>query len=95
MKKKETSSVLFVPKEALFFIIECKKNNMAIIGIEGFIKIDKKILPQLEMIADFSNYKESNWVDYVEKCAKSAQKFINYFSKVPNVVFQFVVLDEK
>jgi hypothetical protein len=92
IKKKGNDYFNF--EEAIIFIKQCKKKEYAIIGIEGFIKENNEFIPQLDIIADFSEYNEHNWISYVNSCAGFAKKFIDHFSNNKKILFQFVVISK-
>ncbi|MBS0352037.1 MAG: hypothetical protein JSR33_12825 [Proteobacteria bacterium] len=45
----------------LEFIEECAKQNIAIIGIEGFKVINNQLEPKLDAIVDFSELTHADW----------------------------------
>lgn len=60
------------------FIELCRKQHIAILGIEGFSMNDGQMrVPNLDEIADFSSaYSNGEWQEYVDATALSAKRFI-------------------
>ncbi len=85
---------LSVP-QALNFVADCQLNNLAIIGIEGFLYDRRKIKPILEAIGDFSSAPKANWDSYREICDRAANDFLHQLDRVNKLVLNFVVLSEQ
>ena len=88
---------------ALQFIEEVTRNNLLVLGIDGFKLIENKYVdPQLDMIMDFSEtyqkYLEDDWGSLKKICTNAAKKFINSCissEKNEPLVFSFFLVDEK
>ena len=83
------------PARALDFVTACNDNDLAIIGIEGFLYEQGTIVPQLDMIADFSSTKASNWQEYRTKCNRDAAAFLQRLTRSDNIVCSFVVVSQE
>lgn len=93
--KKENSELLLSPTRSLLFIDACTKNEIAILGIEGFIKEQQKIIPRTDIIADFSSFDNIEWNEYLKKITFLAKQFILDFSNIPNILFHLVIKSKK
>ena len=87
---------LYLPKaKALDFITACEENGLAIIGIEGFIIVDDSILPQTDLIADYSpslSPRGTDWIDYSHRCNTAVLEFVQRANSQRNLYFTFVVM---
>jgi hypothetical protein len=79
---------------ALDFVADCNRNQLAIIGIEGFTYQNGLLRARLDLIADLSAIETSNFREYKEACNRSAQDFIFPLYKNKGIVLSFVVLSE-
>ncbi len=70
------------------------ERDIAIIGIEGFIQTRDGVIPQIDLIADFSFAGEIiNWEDYKQMCIKGAERYIEEgLSNKENIVLNFTIL---
>ncbi|MCZ8049795.1 MAG: hypothetical protein GPI90_20905 [Microcystis aeruginosa K13-05] len=85
---------LYLPiSHSLKFLQDCQQNELAIIGIEGFIYEEGEISPQLDLIADFSSISASDWQNYQNICNSAAKNFLLGVNiKDKSMVFNFVIL---
>lgn len=83
-----------LPK-AFDFLVECQENDIAVIGIEGFLCNQGMIKPQLDMIADYSSASASGWQEYREMCNQYSQDFLENLTFRNGLIVSFVVLSEK
>ncbi len=84
---------IYIPKrKASDFIDLCENNQLAVIGMEGFIYEDSKFIPQLDLIADYSSSEFGDWISYMETCNSAARAFIESAKSKDNLFFTFVVL---
>jgi len=81
--------------QAVNFVADCQLNNLAIIGIEGFLYDRGKIKPIIETIGDFSSAPTANWNSYREVCDRAANDFLHQIDRVNGLVLNFVVLSEQ
>src|SRR5690606_17465253 len=97
-------SEFFLPyPKALEFIDECAKNELGIVGIEGFTHIphENKLVAHLDMIADFSEARKEypDWNERVAHCHRVSHEFIQTLCRegkpLEKRLFNFVVLSEK
>ena len=60
------------------FIELCRKQHIAILGLEGFsVKDGQKRVPNLDEIADFSSIRSNGkWQEFVDTTTLSAKRFI-------------------
>ncbi len=72
----------------------CTQNNIAIIGIEGFKLKEEKIIPDMDLIADFSCSKDTAWNDYLQGCNESTKLFFDRIVSGSNLIFCFTLLSE-
>lgn len=90
---KTVGRIKLVPHSvALSFIDECLKNNMAITGIDRF-RVNTKTKP-LE-IADYSDYENDDWSEYIKELSDSAIAFINNFEEESDIYYEFVLISEE
>jgi hypothetical protein len=83
------------PRHALDFIRACQENNIAVIGIEGFIYENGQLAPQLDMIADYSSGNETSWNDYKNTRNNSSEHFTRNLLNKKGLILSFVVLSEQ
>jgi hypothetical protein len=78
---------------ALEFIDECNKNDLLVIGVEGFIHKDGKLESQLDLIEDYSHIYTSkrDWSTRKNICYEKAVKFLVQLLDKPDAVVNFVV----
>ncbi|MBC6476005.1 MAG: hypothetical protein GDA48_26965 [Hormoscilla sp. GM102CHS1] len=81
--------------QAFNLIADCYQNNLAVIGIEGFICEKGMLEPQLDTIADFSSNNSDNWDSYRDICYQSSRDFLHQVHSLKGLVFSFVILSEK
>jgi hypothetical protein len=81
---------------ALEFIDECNKNDLLVIGVEGFIHKDGKLESQLDLIEDYSDVctNKRDWSIRKNICYEKAVKFLMQLLDKPDVVVNFVVFSE-
>jgi hypothetical protein len=62
------------------YMMDCRENMLAIIGIEGFRLQGGKHLADIDLIADFSSYLEDkdDWSKIVDSSYKDAMNFVKY-----------------
>ncbi|PSN12862.1 hypothetical protein C7293_18390 [filamentous cyanobacterium CCT1] len=90
-----TGEELYIPSQyAISFVEDCRLQNVAVIGIEGFLITEQQIMPLLDEIADFSSIVSSDWQDYVSQCNAAAKNFIEVSSKDRKRFFNFVVINQ-
>jgi hypothetical protein len=81
--------------EALNFIKDCQINELAIIGVEGFLLRDGQLHPQIDIIVDYSSLNVSSWQEYVVTCNQSTQGVLSEFRDRQDLVINFVLLAEE
>jgi hypothetical protein len=79
---------------AMDFIAACQRDDIAVIGIEGFLLEPGGLRPQLDMIADYSSRKKSPWSRFRDLCNRSAAEFLRAISPKPGLVFSLSVKGE-
>jgi hypothetical protein len=79
-------------QHALDFVRTCDANAIAVIGIEGFTLSGGKIIPRLDMIADFSSATAADWPTYQAMCNRAAIAFLTNALTEPDIVFTFELL---
>ena len=79
---------------ALKFVEVCQKNNLAIIGFEGFLYDDDEgtLEPLLDQIADFSTVQASHWEAFRNLCNKYCRNLIRGLSQKERMAINFTVL---
>jgi len=82
--------------EVISFINDCTMRGEAIIGFEGFKKIDKKFVPDLGLIGDFSSLvnKYNDWVIFLKECNKTAKKILGNLEEKNNLFYDFALMSE-
>ena len=85
----------FQPKVCLDLVSECESNGLAVIGIEGF-KIDgSEVVPQLDLIADWSNVEVKEWEAFVAEASALSRKFIETISVASGILLNLTIVSEK
>lgn len=79
---------------ALDFVADCNRNQLAIVGIEGFSYQNGLLRARLDLIADLSAIETSNFREYKEACNRSAQDFICNLYQQKRIVLSFVLFSE-
>jgi hypothetical protein len=70
------------PSAGLEIVDECQKNDLAVIGIETFVLKGDLMQPRLDLIADYSSTRITDWHEYRAICNASATLFLkDLFSK--------------
>jgi hypothetical protein len=91
--RRVASDDFFDLPKAMRFIDKCERDDLAILGIEGFVREPDGVRPQLDLIADFSPkgvVGEETWEEYRPQVNQTARKFLKFAQSTPNVVFEFV-----
>lgn len=87
---------VYIPKiSAAEFIELCEKNDLAVIGIEGLVYSDGNLIPQLDLIADYSSSHSSDWSSHKLACNSAARTFVHGSNSRENLYFAFVVMSER
>ncbi len=89
------NEVYFELNIAMEFISDCQENNFAILGIEGFIPDGKYIIPQSDMITDYSPTSAGTWEEYRNSCFISAKNLIQSFPVTVGLLLNFVIFSEE
>jgi len=61
--------------DALVFIRFCQERGLIVLGVEGFVRNEESVEPQLDMISRF-RISEPKWSDKVEAFAEAASRMI-------------------
>lgn len=77
-------------QQSIAFVEACNKNQLIILGIEGFFYEEPSLTPDLGLIADFSINHPPDWAEWQEKCYSSAKRFLAEAPKDDRLVFSFV-----
>jgi hypothetical protein len=86
---------LYIPSQyAISFVENCSLRNIAVIGIEGFLIADQRIMPLLDEIAGFSSIVSPNWQASANQCNAAAKKFLEIFSRDQKRFFSFVLANQ-
>jgi len=82
---------------ALNFLTTCQENNLAIIGVEGFLSNDEEgwIQPIMDYIEDYSDVEALNWEAYRNSCHQRARDFLCNLPSRPDLVINFVVVSQE
>ncbi len=82
---------------ALDFLATCEENNLAVIGVEGFIYHEEKgsIEAKMDYIADYSDVKTPNWEQYRNLCNHLSKDFLGHLPSKAGLVVNLVVLSEE
>ena len=84
---------LYLSKDsALDFIRACQENDLAVIGLEAFLYEDGKLIPQIDLIADYSSTISHSWESYKRACNGYSENFVNSVPLAGEVYFSFTVL---
>ena len=81
---------------ALDFLATCKANNLAIIGVEGFLYHNQKdtIQPIMDYIEDYSDVEGPNWKAYRNLCNQRCRDFLCHLPSKAGLVVNFVVISQ-
>jgi hypothetical protein len=77
---------------ALEFLDTAPKNDMTVIGIEGFHRDNGSVRPLLDQIADFSDCEAESWPEFRESCNHSSKEFISQAPKSGNLVINLTLM---
>lgn len=77
--------LLFSKQDTLLFIEECQKENISILGIDGFLLLEEKTQPSIENSIDFSSPK---YVSKTKNTFLDAIDFINQRNE--NIFFEII-----
>lgn len=89
------NEMYFEPEVAIQFLAACEENNLAVIGIEGFIFDDPALMPQVDLIADYSASGEKSWRSFRDSCNRDAAHFLQQLPQRQNLVLSLTVLSGK
>ena len=90
-----SSGKRYVARKSLKYFIElCTEYDFAIIGIEGFQFSNKKIIPNMEYIADYSEITATSWEKYRETCNQSAIAFQEKIIIDASLFFEITILSK-
>ena len=78
------------------FVEVCQKNNLAVIGFEGFLYDSKEetVEPLSDQIADFSAVEASSWEEFRNLCNKYCKNLIRRLPPQDELVVNFTVLSQ-
>lgn len=74
---------------ANIFASFCRKQKIFVLGIEGFIISNDKLIPQMEAIVDFSSI--VNKPNALEENHNMVSKFLESFPKSTEIMFEFIL----
>jgi hypothetical protein len=82
---------------AFDFLATCQENNLAIIGVEGFLYTEKtnKIMPVMDYIADYSDVEAANWEEYRNSCNRLCKDFLGRLPSRDDFVVNFVLFSRE
>jgi hypothetical protein len=72
-------------------LASCKKHGIAVLGIEGFVLMNRGRYPKMDYIADFSSLVDRD--DFMDASIHSAYKFLELAKDEKNILFEFVLTD--
>jgi hypothetical protein len=82
---------VYVPAARVGYVLKrCAEEGVAIIGIEGFRLSGESIVPDTELIADYSEYQSEDWDAIVRGSLSDAQMFFNEAPNDSGLVYNFV-----
>lgn len=85
----------YIPSQyAINFVEDCSLRNIAVIGVEGFLIFDQKIMPLLDEIADFSSVVAPDWQNFVDQCNVAAKRFLEIYGEDQKKIFSFVFINK-
>ena len=67
----------------------CKSNALLILGIEAFILTDGKVVPEMELIADYSELASKDWDAACFEAAQSAESYFGQAKDRTELWFDF------
>lgn len=82
---------LFGVSDGLELIEYCERNNIAILGIEGFEVDNDKRIPNMDYIVDFSGLYRISREDFTEKSLKISRSFIQGIGN-PGIYLEFLLV---
>ena len=78
------------------FLEACQGELLAVIGIEGFTLLDGKLMPDLDLIADFSSFlrADGTWEVLVRQTMHEARLFVGHIPPRPDRWLNFTLVSE-
>jgi hypothetical protein len=80
---------------ALEFIRACEKNNLSVIGLEGFTEEGRTVMPRTDMIADYSSIQKESWQEFRETCNNDSKKFLIGLNPKDGILISFTLFSEE
>jgi hypothetical protein len=85
-------SVYYPAWNALEFIALCDSAKLAVIGIEGYIIEGRDIVPQMNIIADWSAIKRPTWEEFYAACNLESRNFVARYQH-SHLYFDFTIIE--
>ncbi|MDT4869470.1 hypothetical protein FQZ97_1044980 [compost metagenome] len=82
---------LFGVSDSLELIGYCEKNDIAVLGIEGFRVNNDKRVPDMDYIVDFSELFRVSGKDFTEKSLQISKSFVQSV-EVLDIYFEFLLV---
>ena len=89
VRKRGANSYLVHVGDAEKIIAFCEKLRLVILGIEGFTEEGLRLVPNMELIADFSTLSDLPSSERCSQSVKSAELFLKEIPKDPNLLLNF------
>ncbi|HEV2705680.1 MAG TPA: hypothetical protein VGV59_07120 [Pyrinomonadaceae bacterium] len=87
---------LFVAAEAGAELVEdCERRNLAVIGIDGFVRDADGVVAQPDLIADFSDADAASWEEFRTACNRDSLNFIRQLPQERKLFLNFVIISEQ
>lgn len=81
--------------DALEFIEACEKNNLSVIGMEGFADEGGAVRPRLDMIADYAAIQKESWQEFRKTCNIASKKFLLELNPKDGILISFTLFSEE
>lgn len=82
------------PKVALDFVATCEANELAVVGVEGFTLRNERLIPRMDLIADWSSASAAKWDEYRRKCNQLSAAFVDRYQNEMDLVMNLTVLSK-
>jgi hypothetical protein len=73
--------IYLTPEAAIDCVRVCEENDVAVVGVEGFILDEASTAPLLDEIADFSELAAVEWASFRQEVNREAVEFIKELPK--------------
>lgn len=69
--------IYLTPESGIACIAVCQEDDLAVVGVEGFVIDEGSTVPLIDQIADFSQLRAIDWSSFRNESNREAIEFIN------------------